>query len=93
MAKSIKVIIGGKEYSLRGDNEKLIQHVAGEVNSQLRELGSRHGEESPITLTVLTALNLAERSVRDRTQKEVDTQYIIDEMNLMAELINDCIAG
>ncbi len=92
MAKSIKVIIGGKEYSLRGDNEKLIQHVAGEVNSQLREIGSRHGEESATTQTVLTALNLAERGIRDRAQKEANELYVENELGKMAELINGCIA-
>lgn len=92
MVKSIKVIIGGKEYSLRGDNEKLIQHVASEVNNQIKEIGARHTEESSTTISVLTALNMAEKGIREKIQRETDESFVVNELGRMAELIFEQIS-
>lgn len=87
MAKSIKVNIGGKEYSLRGDNEKLIFTLANEVNEQLDALGSRHGEESAATLSTLAALNLAEKAYLEKIQKANNETYILDELHKMTSYL------
>lgn len=87
MVKSIKIVIGGKEYTLRGDDEQLIQHAAHEVNSQLTELEARHQDESAATLAILAALNIAEEYYKQEKASRTETQYIIDEINSVVELI------
>jgi len=42
MAQKLRVFVGGNAYPLKGDNEKLIQLAAEEVNSQLEQLGRKH---------------------------------------------------
>lgn len=87
MAKSVRVIIGGKEYSLRGDDEKLIQQVANEVNTQLANLELSNKEESATTLSVLTALNIAEKYYKHCGEYNNYEKNIAIELNSMAEFL------
>lgn len=63
MTKSIRVSIGGKDYSLSGENEELLRQSAHEVDSTFVHLKQRTNEQSTSTLAVLTALNLAEEKI------------------------------
>jgi cell division protein ZapA (FtsZ GTPase activity inhibitor) len=87
MAKSIRVIISGKEYLLRGDDEKLVQQVAREVNQQLSELEKSHRDESATTLSVLTALNIAEKHLIAERQNENNKKYVIDELDKISDYL------
>jgi cell division protein ZapA (FtsZ GTPase activity inhibitor) len=89
MARTIQIVIGGKKYSLRGDNEALIDHVAGIVNDELDYLDSKHTKESPETLSVLAALNIAERHYKNQYQKEIDQKYVVSELKNMADFITN----
>jgi cell division protein ZapA (FtsZ GTPase activity inhibitor) len=83
MVKSIRIVIGGKEYTLKGDDEKIIESAAQEVNRQIEELQSRHHEESASTLAVLAALNIAEESFKNKYQMEIDDSYVIAQLGDM----------
>jgi cell division protein ZapA (FtsZ GTPase activity inhibitor) len=89
MAKSIRVIIGGKEYTLKGQDEKLIQLASREVNMQLEELTQKHSKEPNTTLSILTALNIAEKYFKNLTQMEVDQKFMIKELNEMTNYLDD----
>jgi cell division protein ZapA (FtsZ GTPase activity inhibitor) len=89
MVKSIKIVIGGKEYTLRGDDENIIQQAAQEVNRQLEELQSRHLDESPSTLAMLAALNIAEMYYKILHQSESDNKYVTEQMNSMSKLLSN----
>ena len=87
MAKSIRVIISGKEYLLRGEDEKLVQQVAREVNEQLAQLEKSHRDESATTLSVLTALNIAEKHLIAERQNDCNKKYVIDELSKMSDFL------
>lgn len=89
MSKSIKVNIGGKEYSLRGENETLINQLADEVNEQIELIGSRHSGENATTISVLAALNLAEKAYREKVQNKIDEKYIVEEVNKLKSFIEE----
>ncbi len=93
MAKSLKVNIGGKEYVLRGDDEALLQRVTREVNSQLAALENSHTEESATTLSILAALNIAEKHFKYKEQNTVSNKYIINEINAMTEFLQSSITS
>jgi len=89
MVKSIKIVIGGKEYTLRGDDENIIQQAAQEVNRQLEELQSRHLDESPSTLAMLAALNIAEMYFKIKHLSEIEHKYITEQLNNMSQTLSD----
>lgn len=91
MARTIQIAIGGKKYSLKGENEELIDYVSGIVNDELDYLDSKHSKESPETLSVLAALNIAERHYKNQYQKEIDQRYVVSELKNMAEFIEENI--
>jgi len=84
MQKTIKVNIGGKEYSLRGEDEELIKKAADEVNIQLDNLKGIK-KESASTLPMLAALNIAEKYYINKKQQEIDINFLAKELN---EMIN-----
>jgi cell division protein ZapA len=58
--KSIKVKIFGSEYPLRGESEELTKRVAGYVDEMISNIHERIPEQPPLTVAVLTALNITE---------------------------------
>ena len=91
MTKKMRVFIGGKEYPLRGDNEKLIQMAANEVNSQLEQLSVKHYDESEVRLSVLAALNIAEKQLKLQQQFEIDKRFVVKELGKITNFIKDNI--
>lgn len=61
MSNQVKVSIGGKEFTLRGENEFKIKHCAQEVDQQLKTLQGTLTDQSTQTLSLVAALNLAEQ--------------------------------
>ena len=88
MQKSIRVKIGGKDYNLRGENEEMMKLAAAEVSDQLEILKSSKLEEPLATLSLLTALNIAEQKFISQKQMEVDHNFIINELTNMVDYLN-----
>lgn len=86
MQKSIKVKIADMDYSLRGENEELIRSAAREVNKQLDNLKGKTNE-SPVNLSLLAALNIAEKYCSVENQAKVDLNYLIGELEQMANYL------
>ncbi|MFP4369727.1 MAG: cell division protein ZapA [Candidatus Kapaibacterium sp.] len=91
MAKSIKVIIGGENYSVIGDNEDIVMEAAENVDSKIREIKAKN-DKLPITTTaVLAALNIAEQSSFIRRRSESEKKYLINEISRMTAFLNESI--
>jgi cell division protein ZapA (FtsZ GTPase activity inhibitor) len=91
MAKPVKIVIGGREYSLRGDNEAFIQKTAEELNNQIDTIRKIYTDESSITITTLAALNIAEKATKATEKQEINERFIINEINKMTDFINSRI--
>jgi len=58
--ETTRVRIFDVEYALKGDNPELITKLANQVDQSMRDLNKGLASQSPLSLAVLTALNLAE---------------------------------
>jgi cell division protein ZapA (FtsZ GTPase activity inhibitor) len=87
--KSVKIEIGGKEYTLKGDDETVIQDAAEDINRSLEELASKYKEESTTTLSVLASLNIAEKFYRTKHEYESDKAYAVNELSKMSDYIRN----
>lgn len=83
MTKTVRVKIGGNEYNLRSDDEIKVREVAGAVDAQFRQIQGISKEQSTATLSILTALNIAEKEYDIRQQQRTDTAYIASEVEKM----------
>ncbi|MDQ1265956.1 MAG: hypothetical protein QG635_1108 [Bacteroidota bacterium] len=89
MAEKIKVQIGIREYTLVGEDIGILQKAAEEVNEQIRELKKRHSDENSTTITVLAALNIAEKQIRNQNQYERDKVFILEEVSTMTQSLSN----
>ncbi len=88
MVKTIKFTIGGKDYSLKGDNEVLLYRAANDVNNVYSKIQESYPDESVSTISVLTALNIAEKSINEKQQIEVDEDYLVEQINKMTDYLS-----
>ena len=91
MSQTVRVLIGGKEYPLKGDDNQTIQKVASLVNEQLEEAGKKHPGKPDSVLTVLAALNIAESNCKLQQQIEVNQNYLLSELDKMNDFLNTSI--
>ncbi|HLP29381.1 MAG: cell division protein ZapA [Ignavibacteria bacterium] len=87
MSKAIRVTIGGKDLTLRGNDEEKIKRSVREVNLQVQHLQQTLREQSTPTLTVLAALNIAERYLDVQDQSSKDVQFVTDELEKMTQYL------
>ena len=83
MTKTVRVQIGGHEYNLRSDDEAKVREVAGAVDAQFRQIQGISKEQSTATLSILTALNIAEKEYDTRQQQRIDKAYLASETEKM----------
>lgn len=88
--KSISVKVGGKDLMLRGDDEAKIRRSANEVDSTILELQLRMQDQSTSTLTLLAALNIAEKYDDTRQQHEHNIQFVDKELQSMNVYLQEC---
>ncbi|NQW30527.1 MAG: cell division protein ZapA [Ignavibacteria bacterium] len=84
MSKAIKVSIGGKELTLRGENEEKIKKAVREVNLQIQQIQQSLPEQSTPTMSLLAALNLAERYIDAEDGRKSDSLLVTEELNKMS---------
>jgi len=86
--KSIKVVIGGEEYSLIGDDEELIIRSANEANKLINEIKSKYDKELPmLTITTLALVNSIETMEIERRKLEEEKKYLVEELDKMREFL------
>ncbi len=87
MSKAIRVTIGGKDLTLRGDNEESLKKSVREVNLQIQTLQQSLREQSTPTLSLLAALNLAERCLQAEEGRHADLGFLTAELEKMTSYI------
>ncbi len=83
MSKTIRVTIGGKDLTLRGNDEEKMKKSVREVNLQVQHLQQTLREQSTPTLTVLAALNIAEKYLDVQEQSSQDAKLVAAELEKM----------
>ena len=89
-AENIKRYIAGQEFPLKSDNLELLDKVVDEVNNQIDIVAKKNPSDTPILkVSILAALNIAEKQILDNKQASVDREYITGELERMAEFLRE----
>ena len=83
MSKTVTVKIGGKDLNLRCEDESKLRRAATEVDSIISQLQGKMQDQTTSTLSILAALNIAEKNDENRQQHFFDRQYVTNELNAM----------
>ena len=89
--KSIKVRIFGSEYPLRGESEEMTKKVAGYVDQMISTIHDKIPEQPPLTVAVLSALNITEDLFKEREKLKTVSTQIENEVQKMSEYLDQCL--
>ncbi|MGA1306575.1 MAG: cell division protein ZapA [Candidatus Kapaibacteriota bacterium] len=89
MSIQVKVTIGGKEFSLRGDDEAKLIRAAKEVDDQIKALQSGMQDQSTQMQAIVAALNSAEQKIHAEEQLQSDSVLIASELENMAVFLRE----
>lgn len=90
--KSIKVVIGGEEYSLIGEDEELIIRSANEANRLINEIRAKYDKELPIlTITTLALVNSIETMEIEKRKLEEEKHFLMEELDKMKDFLRNYI--
>ncbi|MBI5217189.1 MAG: cell division protein ZapA [Ignavibacteriae bacterium] len=89
--KSIKVKIFGSEYPLRGESEELTKKVASYVDEMIQAIHQRIPEQPPLTVAVLSALNITEDLLKEREKNRSMTTVVETELGKMHSYLDECL--
>lgn len=91
MTKSVQVKIGGREYTLRGEDEEKLLFCARKVDAQLQKIQSGGGEHAPTTMmAIMAALNLEGQHYDKESIHEEEVGYITSELQKMTDYLKEC---
>jgi len=93
MSIQVKVTIGGKEFSLRGDDEEKLIRAAKEVDDQIKALQSGMLDQSTQMQAIVAALNLAEQKIHAEEQLQKDSVLLASELENMAVFLKQALKG
>lgn len=91
--KSIKVKIFGSEYPLRGESEELTKKVASYVDEMIQSIHHRIPEQPPLTVAVLSALNITEDLLREREKYRSLSSLVENEIDKMTIRLDECLGA
>ncbi len=86
--KSIKVKIFGSEYPLRGESEELTKKVASYVDDMINSIHEKIPEQPPLTVAVLSALNITEDLFKEREKNRSLTTLVEQEVIKVGEFLD-----
>lgn len=89
MSTQVKVTIGGKEFTLRGDDEQKLVRAAKEVDDQIRALQSGMMDQSTQMQAIVAALNLAEQKISAEETLEKESLLLSSELENMAIFLRE----
>ncbi|MBI2620531.1 MAG: cell division protein ZapA [Ignavibacteriales bacterium] len=89
--KSIKVKIFGSEYPLKGENEDLTKRIAAYVDSMLTKIHEKIPEQPPLTVAVLSALNITEDLMKEREQHQHTVMHLETEIEKLNNYLDNCL--
>jgi cell division protein ZapA len=90
-SKSIKVKIFGSEYPLRGESEEMTKKVANYVDEMINTIHEKIPEQPPLTVAVLSALNITEELFKEREKNRILTTQLGNELSKMSEHLDQCL--
>ena len=90
-SKSIKVKIFGSEYPLRGESEELTKIVAGYVDQMINTIHEKIPEQPPLTVAVLSALNITEDLFKEREKNRLLATLVETEVVKISEYLDQCL--
>ncbi|MBQ6268536.1 MAG: cell division protein ZapA [Bacteroidetes bacterium] len=85
---SMKIVIGDKEYDIKGDNKELMLKSAEVVNQTYKEI-SDNSDIDLLTKSTLTALNIAENGLKAESEFNTKENKIVEELNKITDFIED----
>lgn len=86
--RSIKVKIFGSEYPLRGESEELTKRVASYVDQMINSIHEKIPEQPPLTVAVLSALNITEDLFKEREKSRAFSAYVENETIKIGEFLD-----
>ena len=86
--KSIKVKIFGSEYPLRGESEDLTKKVASYVDQMISTIHEKIPEQPPLTVAVLSALNITEDLFKEREKNRALSSLVESEVIRIGEFLD-----
>ena len=89
--KSIKVKIFGSEYPLRGENEEFTKRVAGYVDEMIGTIHAKIPEQPPLTIAVLSALNITEDLFKEREKSRAALSHFENEVQKISNYLENCL--
>ncbi len=89
--KSIKVKIFGSEYPLKGENEDLTKRIAAYVDTMLTRIHDKIPEQPPLTVAVLSALNITEDLMKEREQHQEAVLHVQTEIVKLNNYLDNCL--
>ncbi len=89
--RSIKVKIFGSEYPLRGESEELTKRVASYVDHMINSIHEKIPEQPPLTVAVLSALNITEDLFKEREKNRAISGYLEAEASRMGEYLDQIV--
>lgn len=90
--KGIKVKIFGSEYPLRGESEELTKKVASYVDEMITMIHNKIPEQPPLTIAVLSALNITEDLFKEREKNRELFSSTETEIEKMSSYLDQFIA-
>jgi len=90
-SKSIKVKIFGSEYPLRGESEELTKKVASYVDQMINTIHEKIPEQPPLTVAVLSALNITEDLFKERERNRSLLTLIENEMGKINDYLDQSL--
>ncbi len=91
--KSIKVKIFGSEYPLRGESEELTRKVASYVDQMVNTIHEKIPEQPPLTVAVLSALNITEDLFKEREKYRSLTTLVESEVGRINDYLDECLSS
>jgi len=89
--KSIKVKIFGSEYPLRGDSEEMTKKVASYVDQMITNIHDKIPEQPPLTVAVLSALNITEDLFKEREKNRILLSTFESEVEKINAFLDECL--
>ena len=76
---------------MRGENEDFTKKVASHVDSMLNRIHEKIPEQPPLTVAVLTALNITEEMLKDRDQQQEAVNTLEAEITKLSNYLDNCL--
>jgi len=90
-SKSIRVRIYGSEYPLKADDENLTRKAANLIDTMMMDIHSKIPDQPPVTLAVLSALNVTESLFQEQEEKVRASQKVEKEIRSVAHILDKAL--